>query len=84
MYNSEIEFSMLLFVNLRTWKLGFEIDFWVVETWNFSVDYDRAKCQERVGENDIENGLTVWILRAKTWKLENLRLSVRQKLDYDF
>ena len=23
------------------------------------IDYDRAKCQERVGENGIENGLTV-------------------------
>jgi len=32
------------------------------------MDYDRAKCQERVGENGIENGLTVWILRAKWWK----------------
>jgi len=32
----------------------------------FSVDYDRDKSQERVGENGIENGLTVWILRAKT------------------
>ena len=25
----------------------------------FLIDYDRAKCQERVSENDIENGLTV-------------------------
>jgi len=32
----------------------------------FFVDYDRVKCQEHVGENDIENGLTVWILCAKT------------------
>jgi len=72
---------MLLFVNL-------EIRFWnrFLGGWNlkFSVDYDRAKCQERVGKNGIENGLMVWILRAKTRKLENLRLSVRQKSDYDF
>jgi len=43
--------------------------FW--DSWNlnfFWVDYDRVKCQERVGENGIENGLTVWILRAKWWK----------------
>jgi hypothetical protein len=26
---------------------------------NFYEDYDRAKCQQRVGENGIENGLTV-------------------------
>jgi len=33
--------------------------FGTVESWIFLIDYDRAKCQERVGENDIENGLTV-------------------------
>jgi len=35
----------------------------------FSVDYDRAKCQERVGKNGIENGLTVWILGIGLWFL---------------
>jgi hypothetical protein len=33
--------------------------FWGGLNLNFSVDYDRAKCQERVGENSIKNGLTV-------------------------
>jgi hypothetical protein len=61
-----------------------EIDFCGGWNLNFSVDYDRAKCQEHVGENGIENGLTVWILRAKTWNLENLILSVRQPSYYDF
>ena len=51
---------------------------------NFSVHYDRAKCQDRIGENDIKIRLTVCILRAKTGKLKNLRLSVRQKSYYDF
>jgi len=47
--------------------------FW--DSWNLKslIDYDRAKCQERVGENDIENGLTVWILRAKWWKSHFLK-----------
>jgi len=35
---------------------------------NFFVDYDRAMCQERVGENGIKIRLTVWILCAKWWK----------------
>ena len=43
-----------------------EIDFWEVETW-ISVDYDRGKCQERVGENGTEIHLTVWFLREKWW-----------------
>jgi len=34
---------------------------------NFYVECDRAKCKERVGENGIEIGLTVWILHAKWW-----------------
>jgi len=38
--------------------------FWDSWNLNFSRDYDRAKCQERVGEN----GLMVWILRAKWGK----------------
>jgi len=37
---------------------------------NSSVEYDRAKCEERIGENSIENGLTDWILRAKWWNDE--------------
>ena len=41
---------------------------------NFSVDYDRAKCQERVGENDTKIWLTVWILRAKWWKRKNQKI----------
>jgi hypothetical protein len=54
---------------------------WLCEVWekwfwdgwnlNFSVDYDRAKCQEHVGENGIEIRLTVWILCAKWWKRKN-------------
>jgi hypothetical protein len=54
---------------------------WLCEVWekwfwdgwnlNFSVDYDRAKCQEPVGENGIEIRLTVWILCAKWWKRKN-------------
>ena len=38
---------------------------------NFSVDYDRAMCQERVGENVIKIRLTVKILCAKWWKQKN-------------
>jgi len=41
---------------------------------NFSVEYDRAKCQERVGENGIKNQLTVWILRVK-WLMTKNRIS---------
>jgi len=63
-------------------KLGFEN--WVFmwgsgklfwDSWNlnFLIDYDRAKCQERVGQNGIENRLTVWILRAKWWKSQFLK-----------
>jgi len=37
----------------------------------FSVDYDRVKCQERVGENGTEIWLTIWILCAKWWKRKN-------------
>ena len=33
-------------------------DFGMVETWIFFVHYDRAKCQERVSENNIEIRLT--------------------------
>ena len=44
---------------------------------NFSVHYDRAKCQERIGENDIKIRLTVWILRAKWWKMHFLKSWVR-------
>ena len=47
--------------------------FWDSWNLNFSVDYDRAKCQERVGENGNENGLTVWILSAKWWKTHFLK-----------
>jgi len=48
-----------------------ENDFWDGWNLNFSVDYDRAMCQERVGENDIKVRLTVWILCAKWWKRKN-------------
>jgi len=44
---------------------------------NFSVHYDRAKYQERIGENDIKIRLTVWILRAKWWKTHFLKSWVR-------
>jgi len=37
---------------------------------NFSVHYDRAKCQERLGKNGIEKRLTVWFLCVKTWRLK--------------
>ena len=43
---------------------------------NFSVDYDRAMCQERLGENDIKIRLTVWILCAKWWKRKNGKIVV--------
>ena len=33
--------------------------FWDCGNSKSLIDYDRAKCQERVGENGIENGLTV-------------------------
>ena len=49
----------------------FENDFWDGWNLNFSVDYDRAKCQEHVGENGIKIRLTVWILCAKWWKQKN-------------
>ena len=48
-----------------------ENDFWDGWNLNFSVDYDRAMCQERVGENDIKIRLTVRILCAKWWKRKN-------------
>jgi len=38
---------------------------------DFSVEYDRVKCQERVGENGIEIRLAVWFLRAKWGKRKN-------------
>jgi len=47
--------------------------FWDIWNLNFLVDYDITKCQERVGENGIENGLTVWILRTKWWKTHFLK-----------
>jgi len=47
--------------------------FWDSWNLNFLIDYDREKCQERVGENGIENGLTVWILSAKWWKTHFLK-----------
>ena len=52
---------------------GFGKLFW--DSWNlkFLIDYDRARCQEHVGENGIQNGLTVWILRAKWWKTHFLK-----------
>jgi len=55
---------------------------WFWDGWNlnFHVDYDRVKCPECVGKNGIKNGLTVWIFRAKTWRLKNLILSVRPRL----
>ena len=43
---------------MRFW----ENDFWDGWIFNFSVDYDRAMCHERVGENGIRIRLTVWIL----------------------
>jgi len=76
-YNFETGLAWLLLE-----KLGFEN--WVFmwgsgklfwNSWNLKslIDYDRAKCQERVGENGIENGLTDWILRAKWWKSHFLK-----------
>ena len=50
-----------------------ENDFWDGWNLNFSVDYDRAMCQERVGENDIKVRLTVWILCAKWVKKHKKR-----------
>jgi len=44
---------------------------------NFSVDYVRAKCQERIGENGIKIRLTVWILRTKWWRTHFLKSWVR-------
>jgi len=41
--------------------------FWDSWNLNFSVYYDRAKCQERVGENEIKIRSTVSILHAKWW-----------------
>jgi len=38
---------------------------------DFSVEYDRVKCQEHVGENGTEIRLTAWFLRAKWWKRKN-------------
>ena len=48
-----------------------ENDFWDGWNLNFSVDYDRAKCQKRVGENGIKIRLTVWILCVKWWRRKN-------------
>jgi len=50
---------------------GFGNMFWVGWNLNFSVEYDRAKCQEHVGENRIENRLTVWIYarNGEGWKI---------------
>ena len=56
-----------------------ETDFCVVENLNFSVDYARAKCQERIGENDIKIRLTVSILRAKQWKTHFLKSWVQTR-----
>jgi len=39
--------------------------FWDGINVNFSVESDIAKCKERIGENETEIGLTVWILCAK-------------------
>ena len=53
-----------------------ENDFWNGWNLNFSVDYDRVKCQERVGENGIKIRLTVWILCAKWWKRKIGKIAV--------
>jgi len=45
--------------------------FWDGSNLTFSVDYDRVKCQERVGKNGTKIRLTVWILCAKWWKRKN-------------
>ena len=53
-----------------------ENDFWDGWNLNFSIDYDRAKRQKRVGENDIKIRLTVWILCAKWWKRKSGKKAV--------
>ena len=56
------------------WEVGKSI-FFSGGKLNVSVDYDRGKCQERVGENGTEIRLTVWILCAKWWKRKKRRKS---------
>lgn len=41
--------------------------FWDQRNLNFSVEWDSTECMERIGENDIENGSTVWILCVERW-----------------
>ena len=57
-----VKFSWLEKLGFENWVFmwGSGKLFW--DSWNLKslIDYDRAKCQERVGENDIENGLTRW------------------------
>jgi len=64
-----------IFANKWLWKVLGE---WFWDGWNlnFSVDYDRVKCQERVGENGTEIRLTVWILRKKWWKRKKQKICV--------
>jgi len=59
-----------VFANKWLWKVLGKW-FWDGGNLNFSVEYDRVKCQERVGENDTEIRLMVWILCAKWWKRKN-------------
>ena len=59
-----------VFANKRLCEV-LENDFWDGWGVNLSVDYDRTKCQESVGENDTKIRLTVWILCAKWWKRKN-------------
>ena len=73
-------------LRVRSWCLSVFANKWVCEVlennfwdgWNlnFSIYYDRAKCEEHVGENGIEIRLTVWILCAKWWKWKNEKKAV--------
>jgi len=51
-------------------KISDYVRFWkMILRWlklEFSIDYDRAKCPERVSKNDIKNGLTLLIFPVKT------------------
>jgi len=56
-----------VFANERLCEV-LENAFWDGWNLNFSVDYDRAKCQERVGENGIEIRLTVYARNGENGK----------------
>jgi len=62
-----------VFANKWLWKVLGKW-FWVCWNLNFTVDYDRVKCQECVGENGTEIRLMVWILRAKWWKRKKRKI----------